>query len=41
MNFEKIKTVSVLEFVLPPPLMMMIQSEDLQYIDTHERVIDA
>ena len=39
MNFEKIKTVSVLEFVPPRPLMLMKRSNDLQYIDTPDRTI--
>ena len=34
MNFEKIKTVSVLKFVPPRHLMRMMPSEDLQYINT-------
>ena len=41
MNFEKIKTVSVLQFVPPRPLMMMIPSEDLQYIDTPDWHMDV
>ena len=36
MKLKKIKTVSVLEFVPPHPLMLMKRSKDLQYIDTPE-----
>ena len=36
MKFEKIKTVSVLEFVPPCPLMLEKRSKDPQYIDTPE-----
>ena len=38
MKLKKIKTVSVLEFVPPHPLMLMKRSKDLQYIDTPESV---
>ena len=34
MKLKKIKTVSVLEFVPPRPLMLVKRSKDLQYIDT-------
>ena len=34
MKLKKIKTVSVLEFVPPHPLMLVKRSKDLQYIDT-------
>ena len=37
MKLKKIKTVSVLEFVTPRPLMLVKRSKDLQYIDTPER----
>ena len=37
MKLKKIKTVSVLEFVPPRPLMLVKRSKDLQYIDTLER----
>ena len=36
MKLKKIKTVSVLEFVPPCPLMLVKRSKDLQYIDTPE-----
>ena len=36
MKLKKTKTVSVLEFVPPRPLMLVKRSKDLQYIDTPE-----
>ena len=39
MKSKKIKTVSVLAFVPPRPLMLVKRSKDLQYIDTLEPLV--